>query len=214
MIYIPCAKLCRRSTPSIVCLIGTVLLWCKPAQADGAYGRIDGDMAAQIDAGAGVIGNRAVGLVTGTMRYLQTAGLYTTFAHQLKQPPRVRDSAPWSWSVGVELKPLFMPRFLSDLQSDTPVLDLFVDSFSMRFGLVTSHRGPMSQQPGFEAAIAIGLPLTKHATGPWISTSAAMRWSQHGMDSHDSAYGMWCLTIGWQSVFSAGIVDAGDSVMR
>lgn len=214
MRYVPRAKHCRRSTPGIVCLIGAVLLCCKPVRADGAYGRIDGDMAAQIDAGAGVIGNRAVVLATGTMRYLQTAGLYTTFAHQLTEPHHVRDEAPWSWSAGVELRPLFMPRFLSNMQSETPVLDLFVDSFSMRFGLVASHLGPMAQHPGFEAAIAIGLPLTKRANGPWLTTSAAMRWSQHGMDERDHAYGMWCLTIGWQSVFSAGIVDAGDSVMR
>jgi hypothetical protein len=189
-----------------------VLSWATTsAAADGAYGRIDGDTAIQLDVGSGTDDGRACAVAAIAVRYLQTAGVYNTWAI------RPRDDRPSAWtsSFGVELRPLFLPRFFKDLQSGPAALDLMLDSLSLRLGAVTAKDGPFSTGgPGFESGVGIGVPLTSQASGLWLSTAGTLRWSHvrmGGSPSDQDRTFLWTLTLGWQEIFRLGIVDVGDT---
>ena len=194
-----------------VLFAAAVLSWATTSAADGAYGRLDGDTAIQLDVGAGTDEGRMSAVGAIAVRYLQTAGVYNTWTI------RPRDDSPTAWttSFGVELRPLFLPRFFKNLQSGPAALDLMLDSISLRLGAVTANDGPFSNGgPGFESGLGIGVPLTSQASGPWLSTSGAFRWSHVRMggspSTQDRAF-LWTLTLGWQEIFRVGIVDIGDT---
>ena len=215
----------------------TICTWCRQAYADGtdgadgAYGRLDGDASFQIDVGAGRR-DAHNGMHAGlTLRYLQTAGVYSSaivfFGNH--KPNR------WITTVGVEVRPLFLPRFLQNLQIGTPTLDLMIDSLALRMGAVTAQSGSLSRRPGLEALIGFSIPLMANASGLWIHTNLGLQWSPYGIDSSTSGAGkshsdprrdppgqlpndfndrqpvaVLSIALGWQSVFSTGLLRGPD----
>lgn len=202
----------RRLHPSVLLAAG-LLSWATTSAADGAYGRLDGDTAIQFDVGAGADDGREGAVAAIALRYLQTAGAYNTwFVH-----PRDDNETIWISSFGIELRPLFLPRFFQDMQSGPAAADLMLDSLSLRLGAVTANDGPFSNGLGFESGLAIGVPLTSQASGPWLSTSGMLRWSHvrmGGSPSDQDRTFSWTLTLGWQEIFRLGIVDLGDTKPR
>ena len=200
--------------PATVC--ATVLLLVLNAStalgADGGYGRIDGDVSWQLDLGGGSGDGEpgAVGMLA--FRYLQTAGVYGTWMWHPSEDPQPR----WTGAFGVELRPLFLPRFLKDMETGPPRFDLFLDSLSLRLGAVIADSGAFAHRgPGVETGLAIGLPLSSQASGLWLSASGSIRFSHLHMsgsnDDTDRAL-VWTLTLGWQEFFGPGIVDVGDAL--
>lgn len=189
-----------------------VVLGAGPARAsDGAYGRLDGDASWQVDLGGGAADGEPGAFGMATFRYLQTAGLYGTWMWH----PDDKADARWSSSFGVELRPLFLPRFLKNMEAGPAALDLMIDSLSLRLGAVTADRGAFGRHGlGFETGAGFGVPLSASAAGPWISASGSLRFSHLDMGGSasdpDRAF-VWTVTLGWQEIFALGIVDAGDT---
>lgn len=212
----------RSLTTKFVVFLGLTPMTAMSETSDGAYGRIDGDAALQVDIGAGADGKKTATVTRITVRYLQTAGLYTTWLMHPGSDPTHR----WSGSVGVELRPLFLPRFLKNMETGPPTLDLALDSLSLRMGPVMASRGPFAHgTPGFEFDIGAGIPIGGRVDGLWINTSLGFRWSnatmagarsdpESGPESGADHTLLWSLTLGWQSVFHAGVVDVGDRARR
>ena len=195
----------------LLAVLSLVLAWTPGASADGGYGRLKGDMAVQLDVGGASSreGTAATGALT--VRYLQTAGAYSTWIVH----PRDENHTRWTASVGIEIRPLFLPRFLKNMQRGPPVADLAVDSLSLRLGAVTAPDGPFhGATPGWELALGFGVPLTSCASGPWLTTSGAVRVSDAAMagafDDRSHMW-LWTWTVGWQTVFRLGLVDLGDT---
>jgi hypothetical protein len=108
------------------------LLFAKSAPAqlsDGAYGRLDGDIDLSVSAFGGT--RDGAGWIVGAAAqalYLSTAGLYALF-----------DAAPSgdrgrALGIGVTLRPLFLPRWGSDLERGPAWLDLSLDSIAIDLG--------------------------------------------------------------------------------
>jgi hypothetical protein len=199
-----------------------VLVAASPAVAadrgssDGAYGRLHGDLAVQLDAGPALAGRRGAAFASLCARYLQTAGLCAAwldgFADQ--QGPAAR-----SLSLGVELRPLFLPRLALDLERGPAPLDLGLDSLALRIGgVVSAAHGYSPAAPGFEAGLAWGLPLQPRAQGLWLDLFAAVRVSHPALAGDTSRPPdhtlVLSLTLGWQVFADAHIVDARDRLVR
>src|SRR5690606_6532021 len=97
---------------------------------DGVYGRLDGDLALSIGTGAGIARDGLLGAVVGRTVFVETVGLYATYADSFGGSDVVRRS----FATGVELRPLFFVRFASNLQSGPAVLDMAIDSLAIDLG--------------------------------------------------------------------------------
>jgi hypothetical protein len=183
---------------------------------DGAYGRLQGDLGLQMDVGGAMAGRNPAATVAIAARYLQTAGLYATYLDDFQQGS---SSASRSGSLGVELRPLFLIRFTSDVESGPAVTDLLIDSLSLRLGAVVGKaHGYDWLAPGLETGLGWGLPLSGSCCGPWLDASVMLRIS-HAQMTHESAlasdrFVLFSLTLGWQSLFNTHLVDAGDRLQR
>lgn len=183
------------------------------AEGDGAYGRIDGDLAWQIDLGAGLRNGSPGASLSASTRYLDTAGLYVSgFLPWSEHRDRPRTA-----SCGVELRPLFLPRFLKNLEHGPPLLDLTLDSTALRLGaLVSSSHDASFRTPGWEAALQLGAPLTSSASGPWLRFGAALQWSHASLAGSPArgAASLWTVALAWQGLLDAGLVDLDDRSAR
>ena len=74
-------------------------------------------------------------------------------------------------------------------------------------------------KPGLQAGIGLQLPVLPHATGPVIGLHGGARWSDSALGGHalegPSDRALYLLvTVGWQQVFGAHVVDLGDRAPR
>lgn len=200
----------KSSNPSLlICSALTWIAWSAPASADGSFGRIEGDAAVQFDLGGGADDGHGAISAGMTARYLQTAGLYTMW---LVHPNDERHPR-WSAAVGIELRPLFLPRFLQNWQGSSATWNLLLDSIGLRFAAVTASDGPLRHGgPGFDAGLGLSLPLSADSNGPLLASAACVRWSHVDMAASDDPHRafVWTLTLAWQSIFDSRVVDAGD----
>ncbi|MCL2823914.1 MAG: hypothetical protein FWD57_07985 [Polyangiaceae bacterium] len=177
-----------------------------PASAGGSWGRIDGDSAVQADLGVGMKSTHAIAAALFAYRYLQTVGIYASILAPLET------QSPYSTpiSLGTEIRPLFLPRFLLGKQTNTARASMMIDSLSIRTGVTTEINAPHSSQPGFELGLGIGIPIFNRASGPWVSATSLARFPNLSGHPSGSAEFVWLLAIGWQTTFHAGIVDLRD----
>jgi hypothetical protein len=164
-------------------------------------------MAVQGDVGVGA-DEGSVSATSGlAVRYLHTAGAYTTWTVPLRDEADHRLTV----SLGVELRPLFLPRFLKHMQGSDVRLNLMVDSLALRMGAVTADRGLFARGYGFETGLGFGVPILSSASGPWVSTSGMWRWPHDAMLAHHDHAFVWTITLGWQASFRSGVVDWQDA---
>lgn len=150
------------------------------AEVDGAYGRFDGDL----DLGIGV--GALVDLEHGELgfgarlsaHWFFMAGVYASYGDGLggDQEPARR------LGVGVDLRPLFLPRWTQNWEQGPAVLDLTLDSLSLALG--ASFDEPVARGFGvrraFEASLGFGVPLAGSGPGPWLESRAALAWPNFG----------------------------------
>jgi len=184
-------------------------------KADTSYGRIDGDLSVGLGAGAtlGPRGPRAA--VDLRLRYLWTAGLFATYEDG---PLLGSDAEPRrAFAMGLEIRPLFLARWANGLESGNAWLDLTIDSLGLELGAVFVEPAGRSfgKSPGLQAGIGFQIPILPRATGPHVGVHAGGRWSSASLAGDTvnaagdrSAYLL--LTLSWQQVFGAHIVDMGD----
>src|SRR5688572_20715842 len=144
---------------------------------DGVYGRFDGDLDLALSLGAELESDVERLLVAASAHYFWTAGVYGTFREALGE---ASDELPARrlFSVGVDIRPLFVPRWSLDLQTGPATLDLMLDSISMSAGAYFAPSDEGARRRGFETTFGAGVPLTGAAAGPWLSARYHVRWPE------------------------------------
>jgi hypothetical protein len=142
--------------------------------ADGVYGRFDGDLDLGLALGAefGSAGHPAPAL-RGSAHYFSSAGVYAS--GRIKAGD---ESAPSLFGLGVELRPLFLPRWAKGYESGPALLDLTLDSLSLSLGAFWTQRAAHAPESnhGFDAQLGFGIPLLATASGPWLEARGALRY--------------------------------------
>jgi hypothetical protein len=149
---------------------------------DGVYGRFDGSLALAASAGAELEAGEARGALKLSAHYLWTAGVYArysdAFGAEDLRPARVA-------SLGIDVRPLFLPRFSLDNEHGPAWLDLALDSFSLNAGayFAAPHQGDFGDVRGFETGLGFGVPLCGEARGFWLDARAERRFADHGANA-------------------------------
>lgn len=200
------------------CIVATALLAVTEAQAtdaDGSYGRVEGDLLFVGDVGA-ALALGGVGLETHvSLLYLSTAGGYFRYVEAFGN-----EAAPYArlLALGFDLRPLFLGRYALDLERGPAHLDLFVDSLSLVIG-PTWAASPITAEfeaaPGIELGVGMEVPLLPSASGPYLGVLGLARWGPHDIDGTSSADFLErgssvVFTFSWHQVFDANLVDLRD----
>jgi hypothetical protein len=184
-----------------------------------SYGRVQGDVTLVAGVGGALAsgGARAEGELRA--RYLESAGLFGTY----EDGPIVGSSAAPRRIIaaGLELRPLFLYRWLQGHETHRARLDLAIDSIGLELGLVWPQPpgGPFEPTPGLEAGLGVEVPLLLDATGLWLAFHGGIRWSDEALssgrvDTHEQREAYLSITLAWHQVVVAHIVDVGDRAPR
>lgn len=147
--------------------------------SDGVYGRFDGALTLAASLGGELEASDPRGALKLTAHYLWTAGAYArysdAFGGSSERPARVA-------SLGIDVRPLFLPRFALDTEHGPAILDLTLDSFSLSAGAYFAE--PLGKsfgdELGFEAGLGFGVPLCGEARGAWLEARAERRFADRG----------------------------------
>lgn len=147
--------------------------------SDGVYGRFDGSLTLAASLGAELESSDPRGALKLTAHYLWTAGVYARYSDAFggsgERPARVA-------SLGIDVRPLFLPRFALDLEHGPAILDLTLDSLSLNAGAYFAE--PLGKsfgdERGFEAGLGFGVPLCGEARGAWLEARAERRFADRG----------------------------------
>ena len=185
---------------------------------DGTDGRLEGDLDLSAGAGAAITATAPALALRVAATYVSMAGVYAGYADTLGA-----GGAPFARAIaaGITLKPVFWARFAYVVETGSPRLDLFLDSFVFEIGPVWSAppgRG-IATAPGLEIAAGVGFPILASATGPFVELRGALRYRKEDLDgSVRSDFGergaIVSLALSWHHVVNAHIADAGDRVVR
>ena len=182
------------------------------------YGRVSGDVTLVAGAGATIAspGPRAEGELR--LRYLDSAGVFVTYEDSIHSLfPRASAEPQRVISGGVELRPLFLYRWLRGLEMQRGRLDLAIDSIGLELGAFLSapSTAPSDFRPGFELGLGVEFPFDTNATGLWVGFHGGVRWADQpsalgSTDSPDARAAYLAITLAWHQVISAHIVDPQD----
>lgn len=193
------------------------------ARAEGrpepTYGRLQGDVTLVAGLGGVVAarGGRAEGELR--LRYLESAGLFATYEDgalvgSAAEPTRVL-------SAGLELRPLFLARWLTGRESQRARFDLVVDSLGLELGgmLEQPAGGGFASRTGMQAGLGVEVPILARATGPWLAFHVGVRWSEEALASGavanaDDRSGFVAITLAWHQVVVTHAADVGDEAPR
>src|SRR5580704_10558925 len=134
---------------------------------DTTYGRVDGDIGIVVGVGM-TVGPQAPRVSADLrFRYLETAGLFFTYEDgamfgNAAEPVRVL-------AGGLEIRPLFLGRWLTGRELGIARLDLALDSLGFELGgfFAQPQGETFGERPGLQAGVAFELPFFARATGPW-----------------------------------------------
>ncbi len=187
-------------------------VWAADARAsdgpvDPSYGRIDGDV--DVVGGVGGVvaprGLRALGELR--LRYLESVGVYASF-----EDAGVLGSASEPRTVfvaGLELRPLFLYRWLRGHETRSAWFDLALDSIGLDLGAMFEQPAGsgFASRRGLEVGLGLELPLLARASGPWLEFRGAFRWSDaalgSGVEGADDMQAVLAVTLAWHQIFSA-----------
>ncbi|MBW2529438.1 MAG: hypothetical protein JRI23_35000 [Deltaproteobacteria bacterium] len=189
---------------------------------DGAYGRLDGDLSLGLEAGMkeAFPGEQLVGRLG--CHYLHTLGAFAEYDEGFG---RTAAPAARSLTFGVEVRPLFLPRFAQDLEQGPALLDLWLDSWALSLGVSTaalpepecsapSSTSASCWHTGLELGTGMELALLSQAAGPFIALRGAFRWPTEPSAAAPQPFGRptaaLSLSLGYRLVLQAHLVDAGD----
>jgi hypothetical protein len=130
-------------------------------------------------AGAEVAAGHARGSLRLSAHYLSTAGGYVRYANAFGTH---QDFSNRLLSFGIDLKPLFLPRFARDYERGPATLDLWLDSISLSAGAYFAERRKRDSEAehGFETGLGFGLPLCGRARGLWLEVRGERRFADRG----------------------------------
>ena len=188
------------------------------ARADGAEGRLEGDLDLSIGAGAAITKSAPALAARAALTFASVAGLYSGYLDTFDAKDAVFAR---QLTAGVTLKPIFWGRFSKALTTGSPRADLLIDSLILELGAVWSSPPgrAMESDPGVEMAVGLGFPILDRASGPFIELRGAFRLrpidldGRSGVDVLDSG-ALVSLTLTWHQIVNAHIIDAGDRATR
>lgn len=189
------------------------------AKPDTTYGRVEGDIGLVAGLGVTVGPQSPRASIDLRARYLETAGLFATYEDGAlfgngAEPVRVL-------AGGLEIRPLFLGRWLTGRELGSPRLDLALDSLGFELGgfLAQPQGATFGQRPGLQAGVALELPILGRASGPWIGLHGGIRFSDAALgggptsDPADRAFFL-SITLAWHQIVGAHAVDPLDRAPR
>ena len=189
------------------------------ASVDPSYGRVQGDIAVVVGAGAVVAPRGPRAEAELRVRYLESAGIFATLedAELVGSPSEPRGALV----TGLELRPLFLFRWLKGHEVQRARFDLALDSIGLDLGAVFAQPAGtgFASRTGFELGLGLELPILEQASGPWIGVRGGLRWSD-GAIGHAAAAGadafqaVLAVTLAWHQILSVHVVDVGDRPPR
>jgi hypothetical protein len=140
---------------------------------DGVYGRFDGDLTLTLGLGVELDGS-ARGAALGRALYYHSAGIVLGYSDALGADGADLNRIGF---VGIELRPLFLPRWALDLEFNTPTLDLALDSLALGVSLFRAGRDAEAggAKSGLELSLGFGVPLCGRAQGLWLEARGFLR---------------------------------------
>jgi hypothetical protein len=156
--------------------------------SDGVYGRFDGSVDLGLGAGVELEADEPRAQLRASGHFLSTAGVYLRyedgFGENDERPAR-------ALGFGIDVRPLFLPRFALDLQQGPALLDLTLDSLSLNAGayFAQPQRDAFGQERGFDLGLGFGVPLCGEARGLWLEARAERRFADRGQHA-------WLFTLG------------------
>lgn len=161
---------------------------------DGVYGRLDGSLDLGLAAGVELEAGEPRAVLRASGHYLWTAGVYLRYEDGFGENDQRPERA---LAFGVDLRPLFLPRFALDAEQGPALLDLTLDSLSLSAGayLAEPRGDSFGAERGFDLGLGFGVPLLAQATGPWLSARAERRFADVG-----EAAWLFSLTLSYQAV--------------
>ncbi|HEY4107116.1 MAG TPA: hypothetical protein VGM44_24620 [Polyangiaceae bacterium] len=167
---------------------------------DGVYDRFDGDLDLGLGLGAELGSAGALAPVArGTLHYFEIAGLYAAGRFEVSD-----GSAPSLFDLGVDVRPLFVPRWAKGYESGPALFDLALDSLSLSLGAFWADKSARrDSERGFEMSLGFGLPLFARAAGPWLEARGALRYPDSG--PHEAAL---LVVLSWHGFWITPIVGS------
>jgi hypothetical protein len=191
----------------------------RSAKPDTTYGRIEGDLGLVLGLGVAVGPHAPRAAVDLRVRYLETAGLFFTYEDgglfgNGADPVRVL-------AGGLELRPLFLARWLKGWELGSPRVDLLIDSLGLEIGgfFAQPVGATFGERPGLEVGLGLELPILAHASGPFLGLHGGLRWSDSVLgggevqDSSDRALFL-SITLAWHQIVGGHAVDLNDRAPR
>jgi hypothetical protein len=212
-----------RPAVAVVVLAAGLALPCGTARAqerpEPTYGRLQGDVT--LVAGAGVVAAARGPRVEGELRlrYLESAGLFASY----EDAPLVGSGAEPArvLAAGLEVRPLFLARWLTGREAQRVRFDLAVDSLGLELAATLAQPAGTSfgSRAGVQAGLGVEFPLLREATGPWLGLHGGLRWSDEALASGTAASaddrGVYvAITLQWHQVVLTHLVDVGDGPPR
>ncbi|MGH7282342.1 MAG: hypothetical protein ACRELY_12505 [Polyangiaceae bacterium] len=206
-----------RHALAICVFFGCISCWATTSAAsdplDTSYGRVDGDVSLVMGAGVTLAPRTPRPSVDLRLRYIETLGVFWDYEESFgitNDPSRVM-------SLGMELRPLFLARWLQGYEFESARPDLLLDSVGLELGAYFAQpdgRGFGARQ-GLQAGLGVELPLMTRAKGIWIGLHGGARWSDAVFEGADvqspSDRSLFLsITLSWHVYFGTHVVDAGD----
>ncbi len=148
-------------------------LWPPKPESDGVYGRFHGDTDLSLKLGGMIRDSQLAGSVGASAHYYSLLGITGDYSESL-----VADALhARSFSVGMELRPLFLPRWLLGLEQGPAWVDLTLDSACLGFGAYFSDAGTELDEGsrGAWVSLGFGIPVLGYVGGPWVELRALRR---------------------------------------
>jgi hypothetical protein len=174
--------------------------WPPDAESDGVYGRFRGNTDVSLKLGGMLRDAGVAGSVGASAHYYHLVGVTGDYSESL-----VADSLhARSASLGMELRPLFLPRWALGLERGPAWLDLALDSAALGFGAYfTDAEADSRGSRGAWVSLGFGAPLFGAAAGPWLELRALRRFPDHdalGVDAHNALF----VYLSWHHVLQLG----------
>lgn len=163
---------------------------------DGVYGRFKGDLELGLGLGAELDKGGARGATRLTLHYFSMLGVYGTYRDGFG---RASKSEARLVSVGVDLRPGFVPRWAKASEVGDALPDLVVDSISLGLGAFWAKPPgrDFGSERGFEASLGFGIPLMLRADGIWLEARGQLRWPELPGAPAESALGSAFVLLSW-----------------
>jgi len=174
--------------------------WPPAPESDGVYGRLRGDTDASLKLGGLISRSRFSGSIGASVHYYSLVGITGDYSQSLdSDPAQLR-----SFSIGTELRPLFLPRWLGGHERGPAWLDLTLDSVSIGFGAYFSRASePIGASRGVWMSIGLGVPVLGRASGPWLEVRELRRWPDREENSPD-AHNALLVYLSWHELVQLG----------